>query len=286
MLNTCPNQCNDAMHTDSTRHECSASCRHFLENNDGRCAFCSAPLGCGSIQLIGDSAGGSLASMVTALICNKELREKTIQLVNDDGEYDDLVNVGFPAVERLVCIYGLLGRQTYVEENEAASFLFRVAQYVGVKFIFRLYDHPKRGPLKEDPTATITDLKAEELKCFAKETLLLCGKDDPLLLSNIKAFSHLKKLGFKVHMEGDYPATHGFHGFPVLWMKYLQSDWTRNSLPATHAMLEFLSGNKWQFAEHALEVDEMKIIPDRSPLVVFPLVLGLPLAFVTWAIWF
>eukprot|EP00511_Aplanochytrium_stocchinoi_P012559 CAMPEP_0204875542 /NCGR_PEP_ID=MMETSP1348-20121228/46205_1 /ASSEMBLY_ACC=CAM_ASM_000700 /TAXON_ID=215587 /ORGANISM="Aplanochytrium stocchinoi, Strain GSBS06" /LENGTH=234 /DNA_ID=CAMNT_0052032039 /DNA_START=385 /DNA_END=1089 /DNA_ORIENTATION=- len=215
--------------------------------------------------------------MAAALICNRPLRERIIRSINSAGEYDDLLEAGrYPIVERLVSLYGLLGRQTPLTistdkkaVNLYESFVSFVVD-VGVNFIFKLYDHPILTD--ENLGSTLTDLDPGDLKTYANETLLICGLSDPMLLCNQEAHKMLQKKGFNVTFE-TFSGTHAFHGFPVNWSKYVNYDWTENAMPATYSMATFLTGGKWNKNKHALSLSDIQqnIVKDRTPLIVFPI---------------
>uniref|UniRef100_A0A7S2SKE7 Alpha/beta hydrolase fold-3 domain-containing protein n=1 Tax=Mucochytrium quahogii TaxID=96639 RepID=A0A7S2SKE7_9STRA len=283
-LNHCSNP--DCKHTcravdhQAASHECTQQCfkkrrRESFSGDEKRrlCVHCGRELGVKKLQLLGDSAGGSLVTMLTALLCNRDLCERTIKM--GGKEFQNLLRISFetfPKVERLCALYGLLGRQTPDllgnTKREEGSRLWRLICAIGIKFIFKLYEKNEKGT---SPQSTLTDLSPKDLKGYSPETLLICGKDDPLLPSNIAASRLLNSLCHKTELH-ILPGTHAFHGFPVNWMHYIGCDWKLNALPATILMLRFLTGNRLDEKSLAEKQESQALIPDYTPFFVFPLV--------------
>lgn len=246
---------------------------------DRKCRWCGGTLGTDKIQFLGDSAGGSLVAMATALLTNKELYEKTAACVSPKYEiFKQLTLEDFPKVERVGILYGLLGRQTPIRDKvegfETSSWLWKMICHIAILLVFRLYDSGLNTPAKgaSGPRSSLTDIPAEELKCYAPETMLICGESDPLLPCNLIANRFLKDLGHQCTMHV-VPGTHAFHGFPVNWMRYLGVDWKTNTLPATYWLLEFFTAGRFEKEKLLAKQREQIVLPDYSPLIIFPLFL-------------
>jgi len=253
-----------------------------------KCPTCGEALGTDSVQLLGDSAGGSLVASITSLIKNPSLLETTLQLDAAKAYRSALFNLNveaLPEIVRLGILYGLLGRQTpmncSIDEGDGgvegtwSNYAFKWVSHVGISFMLHLYGIGFKDPteMTKDPVhCTLNDLPKEELQNFAAETLIICGESDPLLLSNIEANRRLTELGHacELHLV---PGTHAFHGFPVNWLHLMGADWHSNAFAATVMLLSFFTGGNLD--EPALQEKKRRqvMLPDYSPLIVFPLCL-------------
>ena len=151
---------------------------------------------------MGDSAGGNLATMVTAMIYNPS--------IYIDITSRSQVNVGTikPQIAKLCIIYGLMARNSfftrfYVDDVSEKCFLL--------------------------------DYSKDELKKFAKSTLFVCGKQD-FLLENTK---RAQELLLDANHESNLYLINGYHGW--FSMPYnLNYLWHDEAIGAIDRIYEFL----------------------------------------------
>ena len=119
---------------------------------------------------------------------------------------------------------------------------------MGIGLVFNLYDNKSSSKTKTSSSqnrTSLMDLKDTDLKRFCKSTVMICGLSDPLLFGNRNANKRLKKLGHDSELL-ILPGSHGFHGFPPLWMHYLGSNWRQNALPATIRLAKHFTNDLFQ----------------------------------------
>jgi hypothetical protein len=63
---------------------------------------------------------------------------------------------------------------------------------------------------------TLTDFDDEQLENFVPDTLLICGRSDPLIHGNRQALAKLLRTNHSCRLS-EYPGTHAYHGFPPQW---------------------------------------------------------------------
>eukprot|EP00924_Labyrinthula_sp_SR-Ha-C_P000980 snap_masked-scaffold_7-processed-gene-9.39-mRNA-1 protein AED:1.00 eAED:1.00 QI:0/0/0/0/1/1/2/0/1337 len=233
-----------------------------------------------SLNLIGDSAGGNLVTLLSAIIANETLRKRILALVENSDEFDDLKLLeqnNFPVVDKLISVYGLLGQATPTsKDSDYFGKYFQPVIDFSIKLLFQLYDGSNSLRNPTNRYTSLEDIPNDLLKNFAKKSFLVCGKSDPLILANKCAVQQLKNLGFSVKFKL-YNGTHAFHGFPILWARFLGYDWRTNSLPVTADIIEFLTSENpglYSRKVHFKDLDDKKVAQkfDWTPLVVVPLI--------------
>lgn len=163
--------------------------------------------GSSEICLLGDSAGGNIATMVTALIHNRELLE--------DMKRRGSVDIGegtIPTISKLCVVYGLVGRlyglfgnsitNLYVDDFENECFLL--------------------------------DIIPEKLKKYARQTLFVCGRQDFLLDMNEKGNELLQEAGH----DSRIVKINGYHGWFSIPFN-MNPFWTQDVISATETMISF-----------------------------------------------
>jgi len=227
------------------------------------CRCCEHERGTKTVQLLGDSAGGNLAAMAAAVLSNPGLLE---QLAAHDGG----LGVGqwaLPKVQRLAVLYGVLGGDVSynkaMEQRESfAWWLVEKASGAALRF---LLEHYKGGSGALDGRVVLTDLESD-LKDFAAETLLCCGRNDPLLATQTHAMHVIRRAtGRSVKVVEYVGATHAFQGIPPQWNPRYKTD----AFPATREVVLFLSGGATDIGLEPVELPW-----DWSPFIVFPGVIG------------
>jgi len=264
----CVSDCSVHTETGIFAHQCTSKCTRAM--HDEICFHCGHSLGTNQVQLMGDSAGASLVAMATAALHNPTVLQTMIALDKQfENQFQDLLGIDFPEVLQTALLYGLMGREVpdLFDNTSGDSFLWRLVCYTGINFIYKLYD-----PLITNIqiTSSLNDLQPDELKYFASKTLMICGKSDPLLPSNVSANERLSKYGHdsELHL---FPGTHAFHGFPALWMRYIGADWEKNARPATILLMKFFTLQKLDTKKLEAQQGKQVFANDFSPLVIFPL---------------
>mmetsp|Transcript_9151 Transcript_9151/g.23934 ORF Transcript_9151/g.23934 Transcript_9151/m.23934 type:complete len:568 (-) Transcript_9151:124-1827(-) len=163
-------------------------------------AFLRSTYGLERVVLAGDSAGGSLVTMVAALLHNTPLMRKFQAATGEP-----LLDMQFPRVETLVCLYGILDQNASLVDR---SLPFRAA----MRFIYRCYAPPTRSPF--EGRFTLVDF-IDDVERYPK-TLLIGGEADPIFRSTLAGHAALRERGFDCILKS-YPATHAFLGFPFSW---------------------------------------------------------------------
>lgn len=210
--------------------------------------------------------------MCTALLSNPELRRSIIELGEQTHDFRDLSALSqheLPTVEKLISLYGLLGRSV-VPGGSVPSNWYEASLQAGLDFVFELYDASDPGQQLQAPVV-LTEIIPDQIKHFAETTLLMCGVSDPLLHGNRLAHDYLKALpGNHLVIYREYEGTHAFHGFPAGWARFIGYDWKKNALLATYDILAVLTNGKFDRQAHHDVLEQMEFPRDLSPLLVFP----------------
>eukprot|EP00038_Savillea_parva_P031028 m.82376 g.82376 ORF g.82376 m.82376 type:complete len:459 (+) comp9461_c0_seq1:223-1599(+) len=205
-------------------------------------AYIKAQTGTSSVVLIGDSAGGAVASTVTAVLTAEGMYEKLVSDVasmrGGPGWRVLPPKSDLPTISKLVSIYGVMDWEGWSDEPDPVTGEVQQMQWndhIGaavLRFCLRCYA-PSRHAL--GGRCLLADFSDEELSQFPP-TLLLCGSWDPLVHGNRDMNKRLKSLGRTVTLV-EYPAHHAFLGFPVAW-NFIR--WVNDSWPAYHALTRFV----------------------------------------------
>ena len=190
--------------------------------------------GISKIAVIGDSAGGSIATMATVFATNKHLLD---ELYGSPGVSPSLTKDSFPEILGVVSLYGVLDQWSWraarkptsarlsALENQLSSF--------GLEFCvwaYRNRSHPMDG------TSFLCEI-IKRMKTYPK-ALLIVGDQDILVHSSRAADSLLRKAGFDCRLSV-YKARHAFVGLPPALN--LGDEWKKHSTPATKEVTDFLS---------------------------------------------
>ena len=87
--------------------------------------------------------------------------------------------------------------------------------------------------------------------------------------SNAAADALLRRLGHKCVLRV-LPGGHAWHGMPVNWFRFAWADWRKSALPATILRVGFFLRERFDERTHLAAQDSQVMLPDYSPLVVFP----------------
>jgi len=215
--------------------------------------------------MLGDSAGGNLAAMVTAVLSNETLLERLTPFTG----HEDFSSWALPKVQRLGVIYGLLGRELSDQDSETlqtdpswTEWVVKRSSESVLSFVLNQYSGGSTNPAFEGKVV-LNDLEGH-LTDFAPETLLLCGTADPLLATNRHALKLIRQqTGRECRLVEYEGSIHSFHGLPVQWTF---GRWLKDAYPATCELVKFFTGGK----ETVAELDIASLPWDLSPLFVFP----------------
>lgn len=260
---------------------------------------------CNHITLVGDSAGGNLATMAAAMMSNDhlllDLEKRAIVLEYPMYETLPMTQWNLPTVQQVVSMYGVVDRTAWQEpcsvENESVVMWFMWEGTAKVlSFCFdcyspnaltaqqqqmyhTLYPNEKDRPIDIDRYLTLGDYCDNRVIDRYPPTLFICGVGDPLVLANRKVRDLLQNSN---HVQCsfvdllEFPGPHAFHGIPPQWTL---DGWRSNSYPTTREMLMFLTNGDIQ-----LPNSTMFQPPDWSlPLVLLAhvvMVVGLIVQFV------
>jgi acetyl esterase/lipase len=180
------------------------------------------------VTVVGDSAGGSLAAYVTALVTSPTLlalfQKETAgcMTTTSSSSYVDL-----PELVGLASVYGVLDSTSFLQQPplETISWFEWIMAVNGLKFCLECYHNPllKNVPqqfcdLLEDHrySSLISSSTIDDERVFPP-TLLVCGTQDPLIHSTQKAARLLRQNTKNVVTVHLFEARHGFVGFPRAW---------------------------------------------------------------------
>jgi acetyl esterase/lipase len=178
------------------------------------------------VIVIGDSAGGNLATMSVAMICNKPLLK---ELSDEVGE--NIVSWEFPVIVGVSSLYGILDQYSWCSRLESISAFESSIMSLCLAFAHRLYRSESNSMNNHFTLLDVID-KVKELP----PVQLLCGDKDPLVLSNRNAQKTLANRGF-TSLLIEYDGRHAFVGFPPKWIG--THAWMTSSRVAMRDMIDF-----------------------------------------------
>eukprot|EP00658_Telonema_sp_P-2_P006255 TRINITY_DN12392_c0_g2_i1.p1 TRINITY_DN12392_c0_g2~~TRINITY_DN12392_c0_g2_i1.p1 ORF type:complete len:628 (-),score=120.07 TRINITY_DN12392_c0_g2_i1:181-2064(-) len=205
------------------------------------------------IALLGDSAGGNLATLTAGLLSSPLLLKQFSEAVDPS-----ICSWKFPIIERVASIYGVLDQESWKDT------------WTGVVLSFCLRCYLPSESECSFRRVTLGDLTVEELEQYPS-TLLVCGTGDGLVQSSRAAASQLVAAGRDCTLV-EYPGQpHAYHGFPIQWTLGF---WKRGSLPTTVDLVEFFSQKKLKKEYPAKDVPFDWSLPFMlAGTVITPLVL-------------
>lgn len=171
------------------------------------------------VALLGDSAGGNLATMAAALLTNRDLLQQFATTVEEP-----VLRWKLPSVERVASIYGIYDDHTWRSTWTGIVLGFCYSCYL-----------PESNRCKYNQV-TLGDIPTDELKGYP-DSLLVCGTLDGVLDSARYAKAKLTEAGCDCKLL-EYPAPHAFHGFPIQWTL---GHWKTASLPTTEELIAFFT---------------------------------------------
>jgi acetyl esterase/lipase len=219
-------------------------------------AYIREHYGVSHVQVLGDSAGGCIASMSVAAACNPEGRwhPKVRECLKQHE---------FPRIEGVALLYSICDVSSWTQRscNSIGSWCLRAIILV----CLALY--------KSESDDKITLLENIDKVTSFPRTFLLCGHNDILDVSHAA-------LAEALHEKGTHtttmvlPGFHGFHGLPV---PFSLGSWRRTVYPANCALIQWLCNGsdsrvpalpKWSFAEFNLHLPIVLAVLHVVPVYV------------------
>mmetsp|Transcript_32400 Transcript_32400/g.84804 ORF Transcript_32400/g.84804 Transcript_32400/m.84804 type:complete len:448 (-) Transcript_32400:50-1393(-) len=209
-------------------------------------AFIKAHAGVESVVLMGDSAGGAVASTVTAIMSADGMYAQLTADVNNrhggPGWRVMPARSAVPEISKLISIYGVMDWKGWSNERDPVTSKVPTMlwnDHIGaavLRFCLGCFC-PERSALRG--RCLLSDFGDSELANFPP-CLLLCGTWDPLVYGNREMYRRLSALGRDVQIE-EYPSHHAFLGFPVAW-NFIR--WQDDAWPAYSRLAHFVLGRK------------------------------------------
>ena len=202
--------------------------------------------------------------MLTLMLSNESLRRELITESMRAGLLAEqalpLEASKYPAVDRLVCLYGLLSRPDPQMFAHDASWWDYISGVVWT-FAVRLY-----APCNDaffGGRVMLCDFDPNEVSGFARRTFLACGRSDPLLGATYAAQSFFDAAGHPCETM-IVPGTHAFQGIPSMW---LGKQWEVNALPVTRRMVNFCAAKG-----SGRQLPVLDPLPfDWTPIIIMPI---------------
>ena len=174
------------------------------------------------VTMVGDSAGGSLAAYITALMVCPKLFQYFKEVTSEyEGTKSKSRQAEFPDIIGLVSVYGVLDSTSFSNKplETISSLEWKVALH-GLRFCIGCYENKSIIP---NHICELLDLHttAELMEDHSfPPILLVCGTQDPLVKST-QRFAHLicskTKTNFDTVQLHLFEARHAFIGFPRAW---------------------------------------------------------------------
>lgn len=190
--------------------------------------------------VIGDSAGGQLATSATAVAENPRLLSdlKNTWGPNYTSYHPDEINHwSFPKIIGCVSLYGVLDSLSWVDKGKRLSELSWLENKLS-QFALELccWSYCKdRNPAVLHGRTFFCDM-IQDLDKFPP-ALLICGTLDILVHSSRRAAAMLKAKGFECRTE-EYEARHAFVGLPPA-LYFGNESWKTKSAVATSHIIDF-----------------------------------------------
>lgn len=181
-------------------------------------AYLRSERGITGVTLMGDSAGGALASLVAAALFNpdRDWHPEIMAKVKTNG---------FPTIDNLALLYSIFDLESW----KCYSTWYSLLQTHIVNYCMSQY--------KNSPDDQVSVMEHIHKVSEYPRTMLLCGTMDPLQHSHDLFHSSLIKRGVdSTHLV--LPGFHGFHGLPPPFSLGL---WRTTVFPANCALIKWLS---------------------------------------------
>jgi acetyl esterase/lipase len=196
------------------------------------------------VVLVGDSAGGNLATSAAAFVASPALLDRVLawQRVRDPA-LEQMPLDSFPVVLGVSSLYGVLDRHAWQADVPGISWLENKLSQFAIGFVFMAFSgdeffaddaSPKTHQCLEG-ALTLVDLLP--MVDAYPQTLLMCGSRDVLVHSSRVAHAALCSRGFASEFL-EFDARHAFVGLPPALN--VQRSWVRHSQPATQRLMAFV----------------------------------------------
>ncbi len=143
------------------------------------------------VHLIGDSAGGNLATMLGLMIANPELLPR----------FDAIDPATLPAIRSITSLYGVMDRFTFIEDGFPSGRLFLTA-YAGAAAL----------DVRQSPAIPVTPMDLGDFAILPR-TFVVAGSKDKLARSSLVWAEHLRQRFAQVQYKVYEGADHGFFCF-------------------------------------------------------------------------
>jgi acetyl esterase/lipase len=227
--------------------------------------------GVAEVDVIGDSAGGSLAAMAAAVACNRSQASRILPNSQFDASFD------LPHIGSLSLLYTICDETSWKAVKHLG--LFSSIQNIVIAYCLNLYRPTLGGASPAHITIVdiLENVEIKELK-FPK-TLLISASKDPLSFSHLRFNEVLGRQGVESRML-QFPAHHAFHGIPCAWT---QGGWRLNAYPANKAILEWIDGesNVGRLSLPPLPLAKLKREDDYRLIAVVAISFALPIYVIT-----
>eukprot|EP00996_Jenningsia_fusiforme_P001053 NODE_1962_length_1343_cov_33.199382_g1779_i0.p1 GENE.NODE_1962_length_1343_cov_33.199382_g1779_i0~~NODE_1962_length_1343_cov_33.199382_g1779_i0.p1 ORF type:complete len:384 (-),score=26.13 NODE_1962_length_1343_cov_33.199382_g1779_i0:111-1262(-) len=186
-----------------------------------------------NIVIMGDSAGGSLSTMATAVVCNPHLLEA---LSRDPASSvgHEMLSWRFPKISGCISIYGLLHPSAFYRSVPQLSRIEHAAWCMAYWFSFTAYKpvHPEAAF-----HGKCTILELMDMVDRFPPLMQTVGDRDPLIHSAVLLHECFKARNMPSTLCV-HPHRHTYFSMPVGWTF---GTWKTGSLPATESIFEFLA---------------------------------------------
>jgi len=180
------------------------------------------------IGIFGDSAGANLAIQAAICSSNPDLLQRLSKLANQP----ELKEMVFPKIKVCACINGMLDRAAIAERRlTSIYYLENLFMLLMCQFCLWMYESRLSEENSRDWGVNIPFTKVKKLP----PTIIVAGRQDPLIASSWLVFQKLQKAGFSVEFK-TYQGRHIFFGFPT-WA--LLGNWKVAAQPCLYDLCDF-----------------------------------------------
>lgn len=164
---------------------------HMLRSLLSGLAWIARTHGVRELHLIGDSAGGNLATMLGLMIANPELLPR----------FDAIDAATLPAIRSITSLYGVMDRFTFIEDGFPSARLFLTA-----------YTGTLAPDAHQSPMIPVTPMDLGDFAVLPR-TFVVAGSKDKLARSSMIWAEYLRKCFTQVEYKVYEGADHGFFSF-------------------------------------------------------------------------